>query len=303
MKKFGSNRLILTTVLAVAVQLCSAIVLKADGIVVKDGDTVAFLGDSITAQGAATPAGYVRLVESGLAANGVKITVIPAGISGNTSKDEIARIETDVIDKKPAWVTISCGVNDVWHGAKGVALEPYKQNMRSMVDQFKAAGIKPVILTSTPIGEDLDNANNQKLKDYNDYLRELARDAGCPLADLNSGMQAELEKLRAAPHPPGTLLTVDGVHMNPMGNQVMARGVLGAFGLNDDELAKAQSAWAAIPSACDLQSKCTLTIPDYEKLYALAARQQEPVANLLNKALTKAVQDLLAQSPTTAPAN
>ena len=43
---------------------------------VKPGETIAFLGDSITQAGNAAPGGYIRLVESGLAANGIEVSVI-----------------------------------------------------------------------------------------------------------------------------------------------------------------------------------------------------------------------------------
>ena len=42
-------------------------------LVLKSGEKVAFLGDSITAQGWTNPHGYVRLVVAGLQANGVQI--------------------------------------------------------------------------------------------------------------------------------------------------------------------------------------------------------------------------------------
>src|SRR5262245_24525471 len=73
---------------------------RAD-IAVKDGEKIAFLGDSITAYGAATPAGYVRLVMAGLEANGVKATAIGAGVSGHKSNDMLARLDRDVLSKKP----------------------------------------------------------------------------------------------------------------------------------------------------------------------------------------------------------
>ena len=41
----------------------------------------------------------------------------------------------------------------------------------------------------------------------------------------------------------GKLLTTDGVHMNPAGNQMMASGVLRALGLDDAQLKKAQESW------------------------------------------------------------
>ena len=89
---------------------------------IKDGQTIAFLGDSITQAGAG-PQGYVRLVISGLTANGVKTTAIPAGISGHKSNQMLERLERDVLSEKPDWMTLICGVNDVWHGENGVPLD------------------------------------------------------------------------------------------------------------------------------------------------------------------------------------
>ena len=92
-------------------------------ILVKSGEKIAFMGDSITGQGWGNPVGYVHLVIAGLEANGVKAEAVPRGVSGNKSDQMLARLQKDVIAKKPQWMTLSCGVNDVWHGAKGVPLD------------------------------------------------------------------------------------------------------------------------------------------------------------------------------------
>jgi lysophospholipase L1-like esterase len=154
----------------------------------------------------------------------------------------LGRLERDVLSKKPDWMTLSCGVNDVWHGANGVPLDPYKANITKIVEQCQAAGIKVMILTSTMIGEDQPNENNQKLMPYNEFLRTLAKEKGCLLADLNANMQEVITK--AGPEKKGNILTGDGVHMNPAGNEMMASGVLKAFGLSAEQLATAQKSWA-----------------------------------------------------------
>jgi lysophospholipase L1-like esterase len=210
---------------------------------VKDGQKIAFMGDSITA-GGAKPKGYVSLTIKGLEANGVKATAIPAGISGHKSNQMLARLEKDVLSKKPDWMTLSCGVNDVWHGARGVSLEDYKVNITKIVDQCQAAGVKVMILTSTMIKETQTNELNQKLVPYNEFLRTLATEKKCLLADLNADMQAAIAK--AGPDRKGNILTGDGVHMNPAGNEMMALGVLKAFGLSEEQLQKAQKSWAEI---------------------------------------------------------
>ncbi len=230
----------MTMVAALMASVLNAVTVEAGEVAVKDGEKIAFLGDSITAQGA-QPGGYVTLVIRGLEANGVKATAIPAGISGHKSDQMLARLEKDVLSKKPNWMTLSCGVNDVWHGAKGVPLDQYKVNITKIVEQCQAAGVKVMILTSTMIKEDAANELNVKLATYNAFLHELATEKKCLLADLNAAMQAELAK--ASPEHKGNLLTKDGVHMNPIGNQMMATGVLEAFGLDATQIAKARESW------------------------------------------------------------
>lgn len=233
-------------------------------IAVKSGDKIAFLGDSITAGGWGNPAGYVRLVIAGLEANGIKAEPVPAGISGHKSDQMLARLEKDVLSKKPQWMTLSCGVNDVWHGKKGVPLDDaaaakpgdydekvaergtYKKNITEIIAKAQAAGVQPVILTATVIREDLGNDENKRLAPYNDFLRELAKSKRLRLADLNATFQ---EKIKAANTPGKNAFTGDGVHMNGEGNKLMAIGVLQAFGLNAAQIEKAKASWPALEAA------------------------------------------------------
>lgn len=231
----ATSRIVLTT-LAVLTITTTAMA----EIAVKEGEKIAFLGDSIT-QAGARPNGYVRLAIQGLESAGVSTSAIPAGISGHKSNQMLARLERDVLSKKPDWMTLSCGVNDVWHGKRGVSLTDYKINITKIVDQCQDAGVKVVILTSTMIGEDKDNPNNKKLAIYNGFLRELAKEKKCLLADLNTDMQSIIET--SSDKKNGKLLTSDGVHMNPDGNKMMAVGVLRAFGLNAEQVKAAQAAW------------------------------------------------------------
>lgn len=218
-------------------------------ILVKDGQRVAFMGDSITAGGWGSPGGYVRLVVAGLEANGVKVTPIPAGIGGHKSDQMLARLKKDALDKKPDWMTLSCGVNDVWHGARGIPLDQYKQNITAILDQCAAAGTKVVVLTATVITEELDGDNNKKLETYNDFLRALAKERKAPLADLYSQFAVALKAHPNTTGKPGRQLTSDGVHMAPSGDQLMARGVLQAFGLDAAQLKKAETAWQDLAGA------------------------------------------------------
>jgi lysophospholipase L1-like esterase len=247
------NRLPVLACALGAALLCLTTPGRAAALPVKDNDKIAFLGDSIT-QGGAKPGGYVTLVIEGLKANGVKAEMIPAGISGHKSNQMLARLEKDVLAKKPDWMTLSCGVNDVWHGARGVPLEDYKKNITQIVDQCQAAKVKVMILTATMIKEDPATPENQKLAAYNDFLRALAKEKSCLLADLNADMQAAVAK--KGPAKKGNVLTGDGVHMNPAGNRMMATGVLKAFGLDDKQITKAEKGWEdAAKEAAEAKAK------------------------------------------------
>ena len=185
----------------------------------------------------------------------MKIEVIGAGISGHKSNQMLERLERDVLSKKPQWMTLSCGVNDVWHGEKGVPLEDYKKNITSIVDQAQAAGIKVMLLTSTMIGEDPANPNNQKLAPYNEFLRTLAKEKKCLLADLNADMQAAVAKANA---PGKNVLTSDGVHMAFPGNMMMATGVLKDLGLDDKRNRQGPGSLAGTPKHHLTEVQCHL---------------------------------------------
>ncbi|WP_395719040.1 SGNH/GDSL hydrolase family protein [Prosthecobacter sp.] len=238
-------------------------------IAVKSGKKIAFLGDSITQGGWGNPAGYVKLVIAGLEANGIKAEPVPAGISGHKSDQMLARLDKDVLSKKPQWMTLSCGVNDVWHGPRGVPLDDamakagtyddkvatrgtYKKNITAIIDQATAAGVKPVMLTATVIHENLASKENGLLAPYNDFLRQLAKEKNLPMADLFSMFA---ERIKAENKPNVKVLTSDGVHMNTEGNKLMATGVLKAFGLNDAELVKAKAAWAPLEAQAEEYAK------------------------------------------------
>jgi lysophospholipase L1-like esterase len=113
------------------------------------GDRIVTLEDSITQAG-----GYQAVMKKVFDRFYPQLTVeiVNAGISGHKSPDMSARLQRDVIDKKPTIVTVSCGVNDVWHGfytpPREVDLETYTRLMQQMVRELKEktealAGFQP----------------------------------------------------------------------------------------------------------------------------------------------------------------
>jgi len=281
--------LMLAALLLVAFPACAELVPRS-------GEKVAFLGDSITAQGWTNPHGYVRLVVAGLQANGVTVEPIPAGVGGNTSSDMLARLKRDVLDKKPDRMLVSCGMNDVIHGAKGVPLDQYKINMAALVGQVQQCGIKVVLLTTTLAGK-WDSDASKKLGDNSAVLRELARVKKCGLVDL---YPVFVEAAKTADTLHG--LTGDGVHLTPEGNILMARTILKTFGCSEAQVEQARQAWLDIPHAGDISARvdvvlnkqffhttCALTLREREKLLAAAQAAKKPTLMHWSKDLLAAL--------------
>lgn len=265
--------------------------------IIKSGERLAFLGDSITQYGASNPAGYVRLVVAGLEVNGITVDPLYAGISGNTSVDMLARVETDVLAKKPAFMTLSCGVNDVLKGADGVPLERFRENITALVEKVQAAGVKPLLLTATMISEKPDGLTNRNLAPYNEFLRALAKEKNLPLADINGQMQGAVKKAAAAGAPRWNrdyYFTCDSIHMGPQGDQLMAEGVLRVLGLNDAQIARARTAWQDIPAAIAIDFKRQITLREYNAIATRAAKKDLSFVEFLDREFQKTIQDLTA---------
>lgn len=213
--------------------------------------TVVFLGDSITA-GGERPGGYVWLVRHNLNAlyPQENITVYNAGISGHKSSDMLARFDRDVLSHKPDLVFISVGVNDVWHGfydnhpkgdgTLGIPLDQYKANVNAMINKAYAAHSKVFLMLTTVIKEDLGSPENEKAVSYNNALRQLSKDRGTGLVDLQSAFKNYITHYQTSTHKSDNCLTTDGVHMLQAGNALMAKTVLESLGIAPSELAKVE---------------------------------------------------------------
>jgi acyl-CoA thioesterase I len=217
-------------------------------ILVQTGQKIGFIGDSITAQGDA-PAGYIRLAVAGLKAEGIAAVAIPAGRSGETSANMIGRVNPEVLRKGANWITISCGVNDVMGLSRGFGcdLESFKKNVAGMVKKAQGWNVRVVLFTATPLGEDLDNANNHKLAAYNDFIRSFATEHHLILADMNA---AFTEVLHSKPeesqtYSPGARLLADGIHPNPTGQFLMAATLLKALGVPATDMPRVEVAMHA----------------------------------------------------------
>lgn len=193
-------------------------------------DRIVFLGDSIT-QAGIEPGGYVDLVkQSLLESTDLKgIEVLGAGISGNRVPDIEARLQRDVLDKKPTLVVIYIGINDVWHSqqGKGTPIEAYEAGLRRVIAAIQKAEARVVLCTPSVIGEKASGKNplDAMLEEYSAISRRVAAESKAELLDLQHLFRLRLSELNTQDTDAG-VLTTDGVHLNPAGNAFVAEQML-----------------------------------------------------------------------------
>lgn len=207
----------------------------------KKDDRIVFLGDSITA-GGVKPGGYVTLIKEAIAAThpDLGIEVIGAGVSGNKVPNLQARLEKDVISKKPTIVFIYIGINDVWHWKKnkegvmagGTTPENFESGLKDIIAKINAAGARVILCTATVIGEKHDGTNERDamLEEYCAISRKVATDTKSQMVDLRKAFMDHLKANNKDNLPKG-ILTGDSVHLNASGNQLVAAEMGKALGL------------------------------------------------------------------------
>jgi lysophospholipase L1-like esterase len=192
----------------------------------KQGERIAFLGDSITQQGAG-PGGYARQIDEALTAKRPELEakVIYAGISGHKVPNLQARLDRDVLSKNPTLVFIYIGINDVWHSVRGQGTpqDKYEAGLRDLIQRIRKAGATVVLATPSVIGEKANGTNSldKMLDEYAQISRKVAADTGTPLCDLHEAFLTYLKQHNPDNKDRG-VLTSDGVHLNPAGNRFVA---------------------------------------------------------------------------------
>ncbi|QNA45810.1 SGNH/GDSL hydrolase family protein [Lacibacter sediminis] len=192
----------------------------------QDKVKVIFFGDSIT-QAGVNPGGYVKRIDSMARVQGkMNYDFIGAGIGGNKIYDLYLRMEDDVLSKNPNVVVLYIGVNDVWHKASsgtGTDADKFAKFYQAVINKIKAKNAKIILCTPAVIGEKTDGSNQQDgdLTEYSKIIRGLAQKNELPLVDLRKAFIDYNNKNNKENKDRG-ILTTDRVHLNAIGNQLVA---------------------------------------------------------------------------------
>ncbi|MEM7768234.1 MAG: arylesterase [Pseudomonadota bacterium] len=172
------------------------------------GPTVVFLGDSLTAgfqlpPGDALPAQVGRV----LAARGIKINAVNAGVSGDTTANGLARYDWSVAAANPDLLVIALGANDY---LLDLSPDLTRTHLASLIDRAQAVGV-PVILAG--IEPRSGAAPGSRDAAFASIYPDLAAEYDLPL------LPALLEGVRGEP----SLLLSDGLHPTAEGVAIMAQ--------------------------------------------------------------------------------
>jgi lysophospholipase L1-like esterase len=212
--------------------------------------TIAALGDSVTVGPApvrvavrgrrAKPAAAPPPGSSYVAVLGRQLgePAINGGVAANTSTQMLARLQKDVLAKRPRAVIIMAGLNDaawvdpgpVARSEPRVSEEDFEKNLKAMVEQIKAAGAAPILLTPNPMTRAYkyqnmpyyqENDINDGLAPYADIVRRVARLSGACLVDVFGDWLAR---------PGHRRLLSDGLHPNAAGHKIIANKIMESCG-------------------------------------------------------------------------
>ncbi len=199
------------------------------------------LGDSITRgvrPGVTVEQTFASLLQAELQKTGRPVEVINVGIGGERTDGALARLEKDVISKKPALVTVMYGTNDSYVDVDKteprLTVEQYRINLKAIIERLRAAKIQPVLMTEPRWGDKarkngIGEHPNVSLERYVVACREVAKEMKLPLVDHFH----EWTWRNISGFDVGTW-TTDQCHLNPAGHKVVAAAILKT--LRDEKL-------------------------------------------------------------------
>jgi len=201
----------------------------------KDGDRVAFYGDSITEMG-----GYVRDIQDYVITRypDLKISFINLGIGGDRVSGGAAgpidrRISRDVVPYQPTVVTICLGMNDgEYQPFKQEIYDRYYKGLEHIVSRIRKECPKArLFILGPPAFDDVtrgDSTYNNSLRRISDGAKLIAKKYKAKFVDTNTPMVKVLEALKK--NGSNALILPDRVHPDPGGHWIMAHAVLKAWG-------------------------------------------------------------------------
>lgn len=208
----------------------------------KQNSRVVIVGDSVTDVGRDRPIGegnnglgngYPRYFDAMLQANCPmdNIRITNAGNSGDSSRSIVARMQTDIIDLKPDYVTLMIGINDIWRQydlpnqkETHVYIDEYEKNLNIIADAIKKCGAELALISPLMFEPNHDEPMRKTVDAYIKIMEKVAKERGLKFIDVQSQIDKLLETV------PTMSITWDRVHPNHVAHYIIADTMAGAFG-------------------------------------------------------------------------
>ena len=207
------------------------------------GQTILFIGDSISDYERARPVGeglfnawgrsYVADVGSllGCMYPELALRIINMGISGNQARDLEARWETDVMAHRPDWVSVLIGINDVWRQFDSptmpethVSPEDFEATYTRLIERTLPHVQGMILMTPHFMEPNRQDSMRVRMDEYGAIVRHLAQRYHLTCVDLQEGW----DRLFAHMHP--CSIAWDRIHPNQTGCMYIAKQFLKAVG-------------------------------------------------------------------------
>jgi acyl-CoA thioesterase-1 len=144
----------------------------------------------------------------------VSIEILNAGVSGETSRDGLHRLDK-LVTEKPQVVVIGFGMND-WR--KGIDLQEFKKNLTQMIVAFQRIDARVILVTINPDYQGFMKGTSKIIDEYNCIIRDLARNNGIKIADVYSLWKRRFKNIRKGLR--------DEIHPNVSGYKLIQEALL-----------------------------------------------------------------------------
>lgn len=230
---------------SLALLAAAAVVRGAGDFAIRDGDTVVFLGDSITAARS-----YGKIIENYtlLRFPQRRVRFFNAGKGGDTARGCMERLDRDVFSRGATLVTVAVGMNDIGWGMKADAehKRQYLDGIRGIIARCQQRHVRVFICSAPPAQEaNPDEGERGFLQKMCDEALTMARAMGAGAIDVQREMRKIQRRVLEAnkSEPPDrktSLYVADGVHLSELGQMAMAFAILKGLG------APAEVSWVTL---------------------------------------------------------
>lgn len=144
----------------------------------------------------------------------VELTVVNAGIDGETSANGLARLK-NIICQHPNVVVIGFGMND-WR--KGVDGKSFENNLKIMIDTLMNKGVRVILMTIIPNYQGFWEGTSPEIGEYNAIIYKISDEKKVRVADVNALWNREIN--------PIWMGLGDQIHPNRKGYELICKSLM-----------------------------------------------------------------------------